>query len=184
MTDNKQTIIERLIDREGGFVDDPADSGGATNHGITERLARREGYDGNMRGMPRSIAVDIYTTAYWKALRLDDVLFVAGPRIAEELLDTGVNQGIARAADFLQRALNVLNDSGALYPDIKNDRSIGPVTIDALSSYIGTRVVNGELVLLRMLNTLQGAFYIDLAERRQKDERFIFGWFLNRVGEL
>ena len=39
-------------------------------------------------------------------------------------------------------------------------------------------------VMLRMLDAQQGAFYMDLAERRPKDERFVYGWFLHRVGGL
>jgi len=31
------------------------------------------------------------------------------------------------------------------------------------------------------LNCLQGAFYVELAEKREKDERFVYGWLLNRV---
>jgi len=37
------------------------------------------------------------------------------------------------------------------------------------------------LVLCRALNCLQGAYYIELAERREKDERFVYGWLKNRV---
>jgi len=35
--------------------------------------------------------------------------------------------------------------------------------------------------LYKMLNALQGAYYIELAERREKDEDFIYGWFKHRV---
>ncbi len=37
------------------------------------------------------------------------------------------------------------------------------------------------MVPLRALNALQGAFYVELAERRAKDEAFVYGWLLNRV---
>jgi hypothetical protein len=51
----------------------------------------------------------------------------------------------------------------------------------ALKRYLFLRGRDGQVVLLRMLNALQGAFYIELAERREKDETFIYGWFRARV---
>ncbi len=48
-----EKLIEDLIDREGGFVDHPADRGGATCWGVTENVARREGYRGAIRTLPR-----------------------------------------------------------------------------------------------------------------------------------
>ena len=123
----------------------------------------------------------IYTSRkYWEELSLDLVEKLA-PAIAEELADTGVNMGTMRAGEFLQRSLNVLNKQGMSYKDIKVDGDIGPRTVSALKAYVDIRKDDGVIVLHRALNTLQGAFYISLAERRQKDERFIFGWLLNRV---
>ena len=58
---------------------------------------------------------------------------------------------------------------------------MGPSTLKALNAYLTKRGTQGELVLLRALNCLQGAFYIELVERRYKDEVFIYGWLLNRV---
>jgi hypothetical protein len=37
-------------------------------------------------------------------------------------------------------------------------------------------------VMLKTLNCLQGARYIELAEHRQKNEEFVFGWIRARVG--
>ena len=42
-------LVEALIDREGGYVNHPADRGGATCFGITEAVARAHGYGGAMR---------------------------------------------------------------------------------------------------------------------------------------
>ena len=50
------TLIDDLIDREGGYVDHPADRGGRTCFGITEAVARAHGYDGAMRDLPRATA--------------------------------------------------------------------------------------------------------------------------------
>ena len=49
-------IIDHVLDVEGGYVNDPDDPGGATNHGITEREARAYGYEGAMRDLPRRTA--------------------------------------------------------------------------------------------------------------------------------
>ena len=46
-------LIDALIEREGGYVDHPADKGGPTCFGITEAVARAHGYAGPMRQLPR-----------------------------------------------------------------------------------------------------------------------------------
>ena len=104
-------LIDALIDREGGFVDHPADKGGPTCFGITEAVARAHGYAGPMRQLPRSEAVAIYRRLYWLRPRLDEVAARSG-RLAAELFDTGVNMGPAVAITFLQRALTALNRGG------------------------------------------------------------------------
>jgi len=58
---------------------------------------------------------------------------------------------------------------------------VGPLTVHALKSYMDKRHFDGEMVLLKALNALQGAYYIELAEKRPKDEAFEFGWLKNRV---
>lgn len=177
----KEEFINAIIEIEGGYVDDPLDSGGKTNWGITEHVARANGYQGHMRDMPRELAFSIYSSQYWDSIRLTDIEELS-PLIAGELADTGVNQGTGRAAEFLQRSLNVLNDRQNHYADLIVDKSIGNKTLSALRAYLKRRGKRGEVVLFNMLNCLQGAFYVTLAERREKDERFMFGWFDHRVG--
>lgn len=177
----KNKIIDKIIEVEGGYVNDPSDSGGETNYGITKQVAREYGYNGAMIDLPRSLAFEIYENLYWDSMRLDDVEKIAGSKIAEELADTAVNMGVGRASKFLQRSLNVLNNRGESYKDLRVDGVIGNKTLNALRSFIENREDEGKAVLFKMLNSLQGAFYITLAERREKDERFLYGWFKNRV---
>jgi len=177
MSNLKQKIIDEIIRVEGGYVNDPSDSGGATNFGITEAVARSFGYEGEMLDMPRQVAFDIYAAKYWDS-SFGDQLAELSERVAEEVVDTGVNMGIKRAGKFLQRSLNVLNDREKYYNDISTDGIIGDGTLMALESCVFKR---GDEVLVKMLNCLQGAFYVELAERREKDERFVFGWYKNRV---
>lgn len=180
MPDEFLTAFAVTVGLEGGFSDNPNDSGGATKYGITERVAREEGYDGDMRELPLEEAQRIAKVRYWDQLRLDAVAALS-PSIAEELFDTSYNMGQGVAGRFLQRALNQFNQRGKHYPDITEDGLVGGGTLAALKAYLKKRGSSGEVVMLRALNAQQGGRYFDLTERRSKDEDFVFGWFLNRV---
>ena len=159
-------MIDALIDREGGYVNQSADKGGPTCFGITEAVARANGYAGPMRQWPRADAVEIYRRLYWVRPRFDAIA-TRSARLAAELFDTGVNMGPAVAVTFLQRALTALNRGGNDYPDLTPDGRIGPATLAALDTFLTTRGRNsGNAVLLRALEALQGERYLRLAERR------------------
>lgn len=173
----KQHIIDNILAAEGGYVNDVRDSGGETNFGITAAVARQFGHMGAMRDLTRANAFDIYSQLYWDKVKADDLLALSSA-VCEEVVDTGVNMGTGRAGKFLQRCLNVLNKRGSLYRDLTVDGGIGPATINALRAYLNSR---DEQTLVKALNCMQGAYYITLAERREKDERFVYGWLKNRV---
>lgn len=179
-----EELVDALIDREGGYVDNPADKGGPTCFGITQAVARAHGYAGPMRSLPRSEAVAIYARLYWSRPRLDQIA-ARSERLASELFDTGVNMGPAVAITFLQRALTALNRGGKDYADLTPDGRIGPATLTALDVFLKVRgKSSGEIVLLRALEALQGERYLRLAERRPANEAFLYGWLANRIGEV
>ena len=175
-------LIEALIEREGGYVNHPADKGGPTCFGITEGVARAHGYRGPMRQLPREEAAAIYKRLYWLRPRFDEAA-KRSPRLAAELFDTGANMGPAVAATFLQRTLTALNRNGTDYPDLVPDGRVGERTLAALDRFMKLRGASGETVLLRALEALQGERYLRLAERRPANEAFLYGWLANRVGE-
>lgn len=172
----KDEIFSAILDKEGGYVNNLADKGGPTNWGITQAVARAHGYTGDMKELSRAQALNILESDYWVGPRFDQVAKVNNA-IAVELTDTGVNMGPSVAAKFLQRSLNVFNNQGKLYPDIVADGQIGPRTITALRSFLSARSRDGEKVMLKALNSLQGARYIELAESRVANETFAYGWF-------
>ncbi len=174
-------IIEGIIDREGEYSDHPSDKGGPTRWGITEKVARSKGYAGDMRALPRQFAAAVYTGAYINGPGFDKVLAVS-PRIAEEMIDTGVNMGVSHPGAWLQRILNSLNRQGKDYPDIKVDGQIGPATIAALRALLAKRGTLGETAVMIALTCQQGVRYLDLTEAREQNEDFYFGWLINRVG--
>lgn len=174
-------LIEEVIEREGGYVDHPADHGGPTRWGITEALARRQGYMDDMRHLPQSDAAAIYKRLYWLLPSFDKIAETA-PKLAEELFDTGINMGTGTATGFLQRALNALNREARDYADLAVDRRIGPATLLALHAFFRKRGKAGEDVLLKAVEALQGAHYVRLAETRPSQEAFLYGWLANRIG--
>ena len=174
-------LIDAVIDREGGYSDHPADRGGATRFGITEAVARANGYAGDMRHFSRVAAVAIYRRIYWTRPQLDQVAARA-PALAAELFDTGVNMGPAVAVTFLQRALNALNRGASDYPDVVLDGRIGAQTLAALDRFLLTRRTSGETVLVKAIEALQGERYVALAEQRPANEAFLYGWLANRLG--
>ena len=180
--DSADRLIEELIEREGGYVNHPADKGGPTRFGITEAVARAHGYGGAMALLPRDEAAAIYRRLYWLRPRFDEIAKRA-PQVAAELFDTGANMGPAVATTFLQRALTALNRNGGDYPDLIPDGRAGPRTMAALDGFLAARGKRGgQTVLLRALEALQGERYLRLAERRPANEAFLYGWLANRLG--
>ncbi|APL95501.1 hypothetical protein Sj15T_32210 [Sphingobium sp. TA15] len=174
-------LIDEVIAREGGYSNHPADRGGPTHFGITQAVARANGYGGDMRAMPRTVAEAIYRRLYWERPGFAFVAELA-PAVAEELFDTAVNMGPGTAGGFLQRALNALNRNGRDYPDLKVDQAVGAKTIAALGAFLAVRGRAGEKVLLKALEALQGERYLALAESRPANEAFLYGWLANRIG--
>lgn len=138
MTDRKRSaptvrqIAEEIVAREGGFVNDPDDPGGATNHGVTIGTMRQLGIDltgdgrvteADVRALPRAKAVDIYVEHYFDKPGIS--------RLPEPLqasvFDMNVNAG-SNAIKILQRLVSRLGFPCA------DDGAIGPKTIAAVDA--------------------------------------------------
>jgi len=178
----KPQLIEELIEREGGYVNDKTDRGGETMFGITIKTARQYGYNGQMQHLPYELACKIYEAMYWTPLRLDDVQAIS-ECLTEQLFDFGVNSGIGSAGRSLQRALNVLNNLQTLYPDLLEDGVIGSRSISALTAYANHRKLQGIKVLVEAVRGQRISFCIDIAANDESQEKYSFGW-LHRIVNL
>jgi lysozyme family protein len=128
MPDVRQ-IAEEIVAREGGFVNDPDDPGGATKHGVTLATLRRLGIDatrdgridvGDVKALTRDQAVGIYLEHYFKAPGIG-----ALPEVVQaSIFDMYVNAG-GNAVKILQRLLTEMG-----FP-CEVDGEIGPATIRA-----------------------------------------------------
>jgi len=180
---------KKTMTHEGGYANDRDDAGGETYKGISRVFNPKwEGWViiDNMKShqdFPNILytlahlqdsVFGFYKKYYWDCNRLDEVMSQA---IAEEMFDTGVNMGQSRAARFLQESLNYLNRNQRIYMDLNVDSNIGPATLRAL----GIILSNGEEeLLLKVLNVLQGYFYLNFMKKNPVQEKYMRGWF-NRV---
>lgn len=108
MTDTE--ILTGLLDREGGFVHNPADTGGPTKYGITSttlgmwRKLGRRATVAEVRALSQAEALDIYRRRYVIDPGFDRISYLP---LRAQLIDFGVNSGPARAIRWLQRVLRM-----------------------------------------------------------------------------
>jgi len=122
-------IADEIIAREGGYVNDPDDPGGATNYGVTIHTMRRLGLD--LDGDGRVTVQDVRRLTKATARKIFVDHYFRRPRIAElpealqaSVFDMYVNAG-AHAVRILQRLLNAMGHALAV------DGVIGPRTVAA-----------------------------------------------------
>jgi lysozyme family protein len=188
------TAYKRTMVVEGGYANDPTDAGGETWKGVSrranptwrgwdiiDRKKKEAGFPGSLKGDQELEAAvqDIYKKKYWDVYRLDDC---PSQLIASEVFDTGVNMGVGASTKMLQRGLNVLNKGGTLYPDTKVDGDYGPGAHSAMQGFFRTVPSDRWIALYKILNCLQGARYIEIAESNSSQEKYMYGW-LGRVFE-
>lgn len=167
--------VNKILGVEGGYSNNANDGGGETIWGITEAVARANGYLGPMSAMPRSAAILIYKSTYWGAAGCDYICHYYSA-VAADLFETGVNIGVETAGAMLQRSLNALMP-GKLTVDGK----VGAATGGAIATLWNTRNEDGGRVLRSMFLSLVSVHYISIVESDPSQVEFIYGWELNRV---
>lgn len=127
-----EEIAEEIVAREGGYVNDPHDPGGATNYGVTIHTMRRLNIDldrdgdvdvRDVRLLTRKHAVDIFIQHYYHKPRIA----LLPEMLQASVFDMYVNAG-GNAVKILQRLL------GHYGKDLAVDGALGPVTAAAAQS--------------------------------------------------
>ena len=159
-------IAEEIVAREGGFVDDPDDPGGATNHGVTIHTLRRLGLDltgdgrvdtADVRALTRAEAVDIYIRHYFEAPglgRLPDCLQAS-------VFDMQVNAG-SQAIRLLQRVLAQMGF------DTVVDGVLGPQTL----RHAEVAAARNALLLADAYGIERRNYYYRLADGRPASRKY------------
>ena len=140
MQKNFNAALAHVLLFEGAYSDHPLDPGGATNLGITQAVL--QSYRGqpvskdDVRALTKKEAAAIYKKNYWEPTCCGSL--PSGIDFA--VFDCAVNQGIGRAARFLQQAANVTADG-----------KIGPATLAAVARTPADALL-GEFMARRMLS--------------------------------
>jgi|APTNR8051073442_1049403.scaffolds.fasta_scaffold00075_106 lysozyme family protein len=127
------TLIELVLKREGGYVNDPKDRGGETKYGISKRAFPKE----DIKNLTTSRAKDLYLKHYWLPARCESV----PDHLRDIHFDSAVNHGVRMAIKLLQRAAG-----------IKDDGLFGPKTVEAatrvsLDAYVRERLAYYERII-------------------------------------
>lgn len=161
------------LKHEGGFVNDPADPGGATKYGVSLRWLRAEGIDvdgdgdtdiDDITAIDAEDAKEIYHKHWWLRFRYDE-LYV--PEIAAKVFDLSVNMGPSEAHKVVQRASNNCGYN------LSVDGVLGSKSIATVNCVYSIRM----MVAIRIE---AAKFYERLVENKPELSKFLNGW-LNRA---
>lgn len=159
-------IAEEIVAREGGYVNDPDDPGGATNFGVTLGTMQRLGLDltgdgritsADVRGLSREQAVQIFITHYYRRPRIADLPTALHPTVFDMYVNAGGN-----AVKILQRLLTQMG-----YP-LADDGAIGPRTIAAVEAAMN----RAPDAFVDAYGIARRNYYFRIADRRPASRKF------------
>lgn len=165
-TSRLSDLVNALILREGGYVNDPDDRGGPTKYGIT--LATLQAWRGrpvspaDVEALTTTEASAIYAAQYFTRPGFDAV---PDPMLQEFLFDFAVNSGPGTAVKALQ---TVLKQSGT-YTD-KIDGDFGPKSRAALAK------INNQPALFFAVKCERYELLLRDVGSRAVDSKYAAGW--------
>lgn len=173
---NFHWALQKTLHHEGGFVDNPADPGGATYRGVSLRFLRSEGIDidgdgdidiNDIRALADNKTDDMLDTIYfkhfWQPAKCDKI---TSELISAKVFDMAVNMGIRQAWRITQRAAGELLVDGL----------VGPKSIERVR-----QLDSQDYFLLAKMRTEQTKFYLDLMVRKPELNAFRLGWMRRAV---
>ncbi len=161
-----RSIAEDIVSREGGFVNDPDDPGGATKHGVTIHTMRALGLDldedgdvdvADVRRVTPQIATDIFLEHYFNRPRIH----LLPEPLQASVFDMQVNAG-SNAVRILQR---LLRNMGL---DIAVDGVIGPQTARAAHAALAQAPDH----LVDAYGIARRNYYYRIADRRPASRKY------------
>jgi len=171
--------IKKVIRFEGGYVNDPYDSGGETYKGISRK------FNPNWKGWEiidsiedkskldenkelEKLVVEFYFSLFRDSL--SNVVYLANEKLGINYFDAVVNMGRRAAVEILQESINSFGE------ELKVDGVLGKKTILALNRVKDKDIVN-------KFKEFRVKRYIKIAKKNPKNLKFLLGW-VNRAFEV
>lgn len=155
--------VERVLEHEGGYVNNPSDPGGETNFGISRRFIDSVGLDvKNIKALTKTRARKIYAEHFWLGF-LDEL---ADPVLALQVFDFGVNAGTSRSTKLLQASVGAYQDG-----------AIGPKSLAAVAKH-ETKEMRRRFALRVLL------YYGSIANNRPELRQFQKSWIHRALDNL
>lgn len=158
--------LKKTLKFEGNYSNDSDDPGGETKYGITIKVARDNGYDGEMKLLSLQFAAKIYRGKYWDRVQGDGII-VQG--IAESIFDFSVNCGVVQAVRIVQDVLNKYIEA----PILEVDGILGNVTLKTINLFTSDEKKNE---ILREIRRRRKAFYRHLITKNPVMKKYENGW--------
>ena len=167
-----ETAFNFVIAKEGGYVDDPYDKGGATKYGISSRFIKANDLKiKDVKELTLLQAKEIYHMFFWNPLKIDSF---NDSTVQLFLFDTAINCGNEKAALLLQSSINSISH-------IAVDGKIGNETISTCNNITSNDSNNKLLKRLMLSNRI--AYYMHIIESNETQRRFLKGW-VNRAVDV
>jgi lysozyme family protein len=130
---NFEDLVDKVLNSEGGFVNDPVDRGGATNKGISWEtwqnaalpILGKDPTIENLQNITAENAKSIYKAKYWNSIRLSEI---EDGDLRWLIFDFHVNSG----PNAMYQLQILLNGLGA---NLTVDGIIGSQTLDFINNY-------------------------------------------------
>jgi lysozyme family protein len=170
-----ETALHKVLAHEGGYVNDPDDTGGETYKGVARKMNSK--WDGWVRvdvaktqsGFPANLEKDnelqdevnrFYQVNYWDTLCADKI---ENQLVANSLFDFGVNAGVKTAASLAQ-----------LVVEASPDGVIGPASLQKLNAFDPDH-------FLAAYTVAKIARYISIVKKRPESRKYFYGWIVRSL---
>ena len=184
-----ELLLPKILKWEGGFVNDPVDSGGATNKGVT--LATYKAYRkahgmktptvADLKAITNETVMAILKEFYWDKMKADDIA-------NQSIANLCVNMLWGSGTGYIKRIQSVLN--------VKQDGVVGPVTIGKINGWANQKDLFDRLwnqrkkffenIVVNDIRVYERKIGRKATERellRYTKKRFLNGW-LNRLNDF
>ncbi len=167
-----------LLKNEGGYVNDPDDSGGETYKGVArnyhqnwqgwvviDSMKHQPDFPSNLNDNQElnNLIAEFYENNFWDKVKGNDI---TEQGIAESIFDFAVNAGIRTSSKLAQKVVGA-----------NPDGKIGPNTLAKLNSFTVDNFKK-SFALAKIEH------YADICKRKPSNKKFLLGWINRTLSDL